>query len=545
MVRPAVIAEDKAGAIVGNPPWQTYSRSADIVREELENLGKDTYGIWAGGRQAPNQDVAAMFFARVADLYLEDGGTIGMVLPHSALRTGQYLKWRGGYWQSQQKSNRTAISVNFRVKTPWDLDNLEPNTFFPMPGSVIFAERIGKYSDLKQGNRDAQPLAPGVVEVWRGPTNTLSVTRETERLHHDDGEFHSPYAELSRQGPSIIDRRLFFVTVERNTGLLALPDTYVTWPRIGYQDKKQYDVSALDGNIVHDDNIFDVYLGESIAPYVALTPEKVVLPVNKDTMIMPLDHSDCPQDEKTGKIKHIACKVDIMGLDARMQFRWPIMESLWDANKSKSNDRSLTQNLNYLNKLTSQLEYLRDPGGRPVRIAYTTNGRPTAALITDGKAILDTKLYQVSCVDDREAYYLLAIINSDALAEAAKPFCTTNWARKIRDLHKHLWKLPIPAYDGNNARHARLSELGEAAAIEARRIIDGLGNVTGNTADNAMRHKWQTGSATARGIEVGVGELLGGGLGVGGGWFWRGFTPTLALPLRGRGFLGLRISCMA
>ena len=510
MVRPAVIAEDKAGAIVGNPPWQTYSRSADIVREELENLGKDTYGIWAGGRQAPHQDVSAMFFARVADLYLEDGGVIGMVLPHSALRTGQHLKWRGGYWQSQQKNNRTAISVNFRVKTPWDLDHLEPNTFFPMPCSVVFAERAGKYSDLAQGRKDARGLAPGLVEVWRGPTGTDLVVRGVEPLHHDDGEFHSPYAGWSMQGPTIVDRRLFFVTVERNTGLLALPDTYVTWPRIGSQDKKRYDVSVLNGNIIHDDNLFDIYLSETIAPYIALTPAKAVLPVSKATMRMPLDHSDCPEDKRTGKVKHNACKVDIMGLDARMQFRWPMMESLWDANKGKSDDKSLTQNLNWLNKLTSQLEYLNNPGNRPVRIAYTTIGRPTAALIDDSKAILDTSTYQVACTCRDEAYYLLAIINSDALAYAAKPFCTTNWQQKIRNLHKLLWKLPIPAYDGNDARHYRLSELGEAAAIEARGIIDGLGNVTGNTADNAMRHKWQTGSATARGIEVGVGELLGG-----------------------------------
>ena len=35
MVRPAVISEERVDAIVGNPPWLTYSRSADIVREEL------------------------------------------------------------------------------------------------------------------------------------------------------------------------------------------------------------------------------------------------------------------------------------------------------------------------------------------------------------------------------------------------------------------------------------------------------------------------------------------------------------------------------
>ena len=508
MVRPAVIAEQKVNIIVGNPPWQTYSRSADIVREELENLCQDTYGIWAGGKNSANQDVAAMFFCRVTDLYLGDGGKIGMVLPHSALRTGQHLKWRTGYWQNQKGRNKTAISVNFRVNTPWDLDNLEPNTFFPMPSSVIFAQRIGKYSDLKKGQEAAQSLAPAEVEIWRGPTDSLYVTRQIEPLHHDDGQFHSPYAEVSMRGADIFDRRLYFVTANPSTGLLAMPDTYVTQPRNSSQDKKKYDISGLQGNIIHDDNLFDIYLSETMAPYIALTPAKAVLPINKATMIMPLDHSNCPKDKKTGKVKHIACRVDVLELDERMQYRWPIMESLWDANKGKSDNKSLTQNLNWMNKLASQLEYLREPSNRPVRIAYTAIGRPTAALIDHNKAILDTSTYQVSCVSRQEAHYLLAIINSDALAYAAKPFCTTNWAHKIRNLHKLHWKLPIPAYDGKNPLHSRLSELGEAATVEAKGIIGGLEKVTGTTADNAMRHQWQPASPTAQAIEGAVAALL-------------------------------------
>ena len=194
-----------------------------------------------------------------------------------------------------------------------------------------------------------------------------------------------------------------------------------------------------------------------------------------------------------------------------MRLRWPVMESLWDANKSKNDTKSLLQNLNWLNKLTSQLAYLRDPGDRPVRIAYTTSGRPSSALITDDTAILDTSTYQVACRNQDEAHYLLSIINSDALADAAKPFCPTNWARKIRTLHKSLWKLPIPAYDSDNTLHTELSSLGKTAAADAAEIISNLDVVNGYTADRAMRHYWQPTSPTAQAIEKAVAELLGGG----------------------------------
>ena len=44
--------------------------------------------------------------------------------------------------------------------------------------------------------------------------------------------------------------------------------------------------------------------------------------------------------------------------------------------------------------------------------------------------------------------YLVAVINSDALQEAVKPLMSKGQFG-ARDLHKHLWKLPIPEFDPN------------------------------------------------------------------------------------------------
>ena len=87
--------------IVGNPPWINYNQTVSTLRDELERQSKDLYGIWAGGRYATHQDVAGLFFARSVDLYLKDGGVIGMVMPHSALQTGQHAKWRTGAWRAK------------------------------------------------------------------------------------------------------------------------------------------------------------------------------------------------------------------------------------------------------------------------------------------------------------------------------------------------------------------------------------------------------------------------------------------------------------
>ena len=510
MVRPAVIAEQGVDAIVGNPPWLTYNKSADIVREELVNLSRNTYGIWVGGRQASNQDIATFFFSRVADLYLKRDGNIGMVLPHSVLRSGQHLKWREGYWQSQGGASKRAAAVDFGVKTPYDLDNLEPNDFFPIASGVVFAKIRDRGNDFDKIKRQARALAPGRVEIWRGATDTPEVTRNAETLHHDDGEFHSPYADVAREGPSIRDRRLFFVTAEPSQTLMATPGTFRTYPRMSGLDKKRYDVGTLHGNIVHEVNLFDVYLGESISPYVTLTPLKAALPVDKPSMTLPLNHTLCPINRKSGTVRHNACQIDVTKLDTRMRIRWNVMSSFWDANKGKTDKKSLYQNLNYINKLTTQLEWLRNPGDRPIRISYSTSGEPTATIISNDSAVLDETLYQVTCRTLDEAYYLLAIINSNALAKTVNQFMPKGLFG-ARHLHKHLWKLPIPEYDPNITSHVDLSRLGRRATVEAQTIIFNLGTPAPSVtkARSILRHQWQPNSPTAQAIETAVHQLFG------------------------------------
>ena len=82
MIRPAVIAEEKVDRIIGNPPWLTYGQSADIIRTELREMSEKRYQIWAGGKLAPHQDIATLFYTRCAELYARPGTQIGMVMPH-------------------------------------------------------------------------------------------------------------------------------------------------------------------------------------------------------------------------------------------------------------------------------------------------------------------------------------------------------------------------------------------------------------------------------------------------------------------------------
>ena len=111
------------------PPWLIYRNTASTLRTELERQSKDVYGIWAGGRFAAVQDVAGLFYSRCTDLYLRDGGNIGMVMPHSVLQSGQYAKWRTGSWRASHHGR--TFTVDFGYKTAWDLERLEPKHILP------------------------------------------------------------------------------------------------------------------------------------------------------------------------------------------------------------------------------------------------------------------------------------------------------------------------------------------------------------------------------------------------------------------------------
>ena len=68
----------------------------------------------------------------------------------------------------------------------------------------------------------------------------------------------------------------------------------------------------------------------------------------------------------------------------------------------------------------------------------------------------------------------MAVINSPALATLVNQYTTPNWAGNTRDLHKHLWKLPIPEYDPGTQLHVEIAQAGASAAAGAADQISAL-----------------------------------------------------------------------
>ena len=493
LVRPVALARSKVDVIIGNPPWINYNQTANTLRSELRRQSRDVYGIWAGGRYATHQDVAGLFFTRCVDLYLEPDGVIGMVMPHSALQAGQYSKWRTGQWRAS--GSAAPLAVDFDFKTAWDIEGLTPNTFFPIPASVVFATWVGPDPDAK-----GHPLS-GNVERWLGQAGSSKVKRELAPIAYTSAAGESPYSAHSRQGATIVPRCLFFIEETESSVTVQAGQTITVNPRRGSQDKEPWrslDLTRITGQTVEAQHVFEVHLGETLAPYVMLDPLKAVLPMTRSDVSLPADSAG-------------PGGIELGDLGRRMRSRWRTVSELWEQNKSSSNKLNLLGQIDYMRKLSSQIEWRQDAGDRPIQVAYNQSGAPTAAILPASETLVDYTLYRIACRSQEEAQYLVAIINSTALFDSVSSLMPKGQFG-ARHLQKHLWKLPIPEFDEEDALHMNLAEAGRAAgkgaALRLEQLREERDRVTVTIARREIR-KWLTASEEGRAVEEAVSELLG------------------------------------
>ena len=275
----------------------------------------------------------------------------------------------------------------------------------------------------------------------------------------------------------------------------AVP-TVIVNPRLGALDRKPWrdlDLTAVTGQTIELRHVHDVYLNENLVPYCLRQPLRAALPIRQGDCALPF------ASEGVGGII-------LVSVDPRMRSRWQTISRMWEENKQESTKDNLAENLDHFGKLVSQLRWQEGKAGRPIRVVHSQGGQPTAAILSDDDAFVDESLYWIPCKDIPEANFLLAIINSDALQSHVNPYTTPNWAGNTRNLHKHLWKLPIPEHDANELLHRKIADAGSAAATGAAlRLVEmqseRRGHLTGRTARAELR-QWLRNSQEGQAVEV-------------------------------------------
>ena len=194
-----------------------------------------------------------------------------------------------------------------------------------------------------------------------------------------------------------------------------------------------------------------------------------------------------------------------------MRERWQAISRIWENNKKSTSQLDLLMELDYMRKLSAQLEWQQSQKNWPIRIIYGSAGAPTAAIVPDNEALVENTLFWIACKDNKEAHYLIAIINSDTLFGIVRPLMTKG-QYGARHLHKHLWELPIPAFDESDSLHRQISEAGSVTREGVDKVLENLrgerDKVTVTVARREIR-KWLRSSREGREVEGLVGRLLG------------------------------------
>lgn len=425
--------------LIGNPPWLAYSQMTPEMQETFRSLS-ERREMWAGAQLSPHQDLSALFVIRACELYLREGGRFAMVLPNPAIDREHYAGFRRGIYTDELGTLTLAFSPS------WDLRRIRPH-FFPRAASVVFGSRISS---------DSGPRSmPVEVEIWTGKLKVTNapwssaregITRTEGRVQYSGQLIESPYAASFTQGATILPLLAFFVS-EREASALGIAQgrLAVQSQRSPYEKKPWKNLPSLTG-VVEKEFVWPVYSGESVVPFTIGKPMHAVIPCTTKALLRP----------------------DEIELHQGLQNWWNQATQMWDENRS-SERLSLMERLDYQHTFSKQLPLV------PLRVVYNKSGmhicaaklKSTAALVTHG-------LYWCAVTSEAEADFLCGILNAPITTELTRPLMS--YGKDERDIHKHVWELPIPKFDVSNRVHLRVSELGAILERTAAKfeVNDGL-----------------------------------------------------------------------
>ncbi len=139
-LRPAFLQRQKFDLAVGNPPWLSlrYVRNPDYYQWVRGQILRE-YRLLESGKPHlfTQMELATLFFARAADLYLKDGGQIAFVMPRSVMVAQQHARFTG---MSFKEGGLLQLGLCKLI----DLEGVSP--LFNVPACVLVAEK-GKWPD--------------------------------------------------------------------------------------------------------------------------------------------------------------------------------------------------------------------------------------------------------------------------------------------------------------------------------------------------------------------------------------------------------------
>ena len=432
--------DHRVDTLIGNPPWIVYRHLSADMKDRLREALR-SYGLWVGGPLATHQDMFALFWARGAERYLREGGTLALVLPYAALNAPVFAAMRDG----------TMQRVKVAITGGWGLERVWP----------IFGAQSGSSTTstcVLFGHRDQMGGPPAEFDRWLGvlPRRDASEAEAVEALTYVRAPWPrprtlisaSPYRNRFRQGATLTPRRFFLVEYAAAGRLQSRRDAPRVRGRIGNLDKRPWTTVEPPEGPVERAFVRRIALGESVAPYRVLDLVTGVIPMEDGTILT-------------------ASSAD--GYGHRGLAAWlRDAEAKWEKHSNKDvagrARMSLADRVDAMGMLRSQANRT------PIRVLYTKAGtRLSACWLEDEDIVIDHKAYWSAAHSLEEAAYVAAVLNTSVVLDRVKDLQPVG-QRDPRDFDNLVWTLPIPEFDAAEALHTDLAAAALHAASVAARV---------------------------------------------------------------------------
>jgi len=441
--------------ILGNPPWIPYRYLPSDYQVKIKELIKDVYGLVSEEHLITHMEMATLFLVRCLDIYLNEGGYLGFVMPKSIMYSDQHNNFR-----------LQNVSVGYKLEKFIDC-RVKPLFYVPACATIVRkneGEVAKEVSTIVVEGR--LPEDRHKVMSWAEAKNKLRVD-ENRKLHLNMIGSRSFFSERKvetisgksyyyggfYQGATIVPQSCWFVDIigESNGEVLVK-----TSRRAGIRGKYADNIPLLP---IERDFLYYALTSAEILPFCHLEPNTVVLP------IIPSRSKYILLDKEKAKY----------GGYIRLVEWLTRAEKIWAKSKS-SKKMSLYERIDYQHLLTNQnpnakyiIVYLRSATHLASCVIYNEDWKEKSGL--KKPIIIESTLYRFFTNNHDEAYYLAAILNSSILDALIKPMQTKGFSGAERDIHKKPLEFPIPKFNGNDSLHVQLSELGKKATEKAYEIL--------------------------------------------------------------------------
>jgi len=447
---PLTLVQSKFDMVVGNPPWiaMRYIENRnyqDFLKQRVlayELLDSEQVHLFT------HMEMATLFFCNSIDLYLEENGMIAFVMPRSVL-TGalHHVKFK------QFGKPKTKLVKIF------DFEDVSP--LFNVPSCVLIAV---------EGEATSYPV---MARRYAGKLDekNIRLSSAIRQLSASDYMYEPPkiptgrswYHDKVREGATLVPRSLWFIDfdVHETLGVDTSRPLVKTSMDVLRGAKEPWRDIELRGNI-EADFIYATLLGGDVVPFGFSKIRPVVLPVEARTTGYRLIDVNVLRNRgfvDTADWLEKAQKLWEERRTEKARSRFPRILGRLDYNGLLSiQDPSKTYVVLYNASGTNLVSCV-------IKNAQLPQFRILKARIEPKGFIADAKTWFYETNNEKEAYFICAVLNSNVVNSAVKPLQTRGLFGE-RDIHRRPFMMPIPRFEEKNATHLELAEISIKCSIK-------------------------------------------------------------------------------